>query len=60
MSTFTNPSKFVVLESPFATVVYIDRGISTGMEFGIKRAKDEGRPVEYRSIEDDDKRKGDK
>lgn len=32
------------------TVVYIDRGISSGMEYGIKRAEDEGRPVEYRSL----------
>lgn len=33
-----------------ATVVYTDRGISTGMQQGIDRAKAEGRAVEYRSI----------
>lgn len=32
------------------TVVYIDRGISSGMRYGINRALDEGRPVEYRSL----------
>jgi hypothetical protein len=32
------------------TVVYIDRGISRGMEYGIQRAKNEGRLVEFRSI----------
>ena len=35
------------------TVVYTDRGISRGMEFGIQRAVDEGRPIEYRSISDE-------
>ena len=34
------------------TVVYIDRGITPGMEYGIQRAIDEGRPVVYRTIED--------
>jgi len=33
-----------------ATVVYVDYGISPGMDFGIERAKEQGRPVEYRSI----------
>lgn len=33
-----------------ATVVYTDRGISKGMEYGIARAKSEGRPVEYRTL----------
>ena len=33
-----------------ATVVYVDRGISEGMKYGIARAKQEGRPVEYRTI----------
>jgi hypothetical protein len=33
------------------SVVYIDRGISGGMQYGIKAAKDAGVPVEYRSIE---------
>ena len=37
---------------PFAeaTVVYHDRGISPGMEYGINRAVAEGRPVEYRLL----------
>jgi len=33
-----------------ATVVYDDFGITPGMETGIKRAHDEGRPVEYRKL----------
>ena len=33
-----------------ATVVYTDLGISSGMEWGIRRAKEAGRPVEYRKI----------
>jgi len=33
-----------------ATVVYTDYGISKGMEYGIKRAEAEGRPVEYRKL----------
>lgn len=33
-----------------ATVVYTDRGISRGMEYGINSAKAAGRPVEYRSL----------
>jgi hypothetical protein len=33
-----------------ATVVYQDRGISRGMELGIERAHQAGRPVEYRSL----------
>jgi hypothetical protein len=32
------------------TVVYGDRGISRGMQYGIDRATAEGRPVEYRSL----------
>lgn len=32
------------------TVVYYDRGISRGMEYGIARAEQEGREVEYRSL----------
>lgn len=32
------------------TVVYVDCGISHGMEYGIARAALENRPVEYRSI----------
>lgn len=34
-----------------ATVVYIDRGISRGMSYGIERAEKDGRPVEYRNLE---------
>ena len=33
-----------------ATVVYTDLGISKGMEEGIERALDDGRPVEYRTL----------
>ncbi len=33
-----------------ATVAYTDYGISRGMQYGIERAKQEGRPVEYRRI----------
>ena len=32
------------------TVVYTDRGISRGMKYGIQRAKDEKRPIEYREL----------
>lgn len=32
------------------TAVYIDYGMSKGMEYGIERAKKEGRPVEIREI----------
>ena len=32
------------------TVVYTDLGISSGMERGIKRAKEQGREVEYRAL----------
>jgi hypothetical protein len=35
-----------------ATVVYIDRGVSIGMEHGIKRAAKEGRTVEFRTLND--------
>ena len=34
------------------TAVYIDRGISGGMNYGIQRAQDEGREVEFRSLYD--------
>jgi len=37
-----------------ATVVYIDRGISTGMNIGIIMAHKAGVPVFYRRIEGDD------
>lgn len=33
-----------------ATVVYTDRGVSRGMAYGIQRAANEGRSVEYRSL----------
>lgn len=33
------------------TVVYLDRGVSRGMKYGIKNAKAAGRPIEYRFIE---------
>lgn len=33
-----------------ASVVYIDRGISKGMEYGIAAAQEAGIPVEYRKI----------
>jgi hypothetical protein len=32
------------------TVVYIDKGISRGMEYGIQRAITEGRNIEFRSL----------
>lgn len=34
-----------------ASVVYLDRGMSRGMEYGIAAARDAGLPIEYRSIE---------
>ena len=33
-----------------ATVVYTDRGISSGMRWGIENAKKAGRPVEFRTL----------
>lgn len=33
-----------------ASVVYTDRGISKGMEYGIAAARDAGIPVEFRSL----------
>lgn len=35
-----------------ATVVYIDLGISRGMQYGIECAKQDGRPVEFRQLHD--------
>lgn len=35
-----------------ATVVYVDRGTSNGMRYGIANADAAGRPVEYRWLED--------
>lgn len=37
-------------EAAEVTVVYVDRGVSKGMEIGIKRAHDQSRPVEYRRL----------
>jgi hypothetical protein len=34
-----------------ASVVYTDRGISRGMEYGIAAAEKAGKAIEYRSIE---------
>lgn len=33
-----------------ASVVYVDHGISKGMQYGIDDAKRSGRPVEYRKL----------
>lgn len=33
-----------------ATVVYDDLGVSRGMQYGIDRARQEGRPVEFRQL----------
>lgn len=35
-----------------ASVVYVDRGISPGMEYGIRAALDAGLEVEYRALEE--------
>ena len=35
-----------------ATAVYRDHGISRGMRYGIERAEREGRPVEFRWLEE--------
>lgn len=35
-----------------ASIVYIDRGISTGMKYGIAAAEAAGVPLEYRRIEE--------
>ncbi len=35
-----------------ASVVYTDRGVSSGMTYGIRAAKEAGRLVEYRSLKD--------
>lgn len=36
-----------------AAVVYMDRGVSEGMRYGIAAAEGAGLPVEYRWLEDD-------
>lgn len=41
---------FAWLQSAQASVVYIDRGISKGMNLGIQSAKAAGIPVEFRSL----------
>ncbi len=33
-----------------ATVVYVDKGISRGMEYGIEAAEKVARPIEYRRL----------
>lgn len=33
-----------------ATVVYLNRGLSRGMKYGIEAAQREGRPIEYRLL----------
>jgi hypothetical protein len=33
-----------------ASIVYTDRGISSGMEYGIALAREAGKPVEFRSL----------
>jgi hypothetical protein len=33
------------------TVVYTNLGITAGMEYGIQRAKEEGRKIEYRELD---------
>lgn len=35
-----------------ASVVYMDRGITRGMQYGIEAAVNSGLPVEYRSLEE--------
>jgi len=39
-------------EASSGTVVYQDRGITSGMQYGIDKAEDSGKPVEYRNIEE--------
>ena len=34
-----------------ATVVYTDRGVSTGMQYGIAAAEEAGIPIEYRKLD---------
>lgn len=42
-----------------ATVVYIDRGMSPGMEHGIRAAEVAGIPIEYRRLDPSPNRKAD-
>ena len=39
--------------SGIVTIVYKNLGISKGMQFGIDRAREKGRSIEYRLLEDD-------
>lgn len=41
------------LRAADATVVYCDRGITSGMERGIRMAIALGKPIDYRTIDDD-------
>jgi hypothetical protein len=41
---------FVWRKAAEATVVYTDRGISKGMEYGITHAQSIGHPIEYRRL----------
>lgn len=34
------------------TVVYTDRGITEGMEYGIALAQEDGKPIKYRTMEE--------
>ncbi len=36
-----------------ATIVYTDLGISEGMKQGIERAKKDGRPIEFRKLDEE-------
>lgn len=38
------------LQAASRSIVYVDLGISPGMQFGIDRARALGKPVEYRSL----------
>jgi hypothetical protein len=39
-------------EAAEKTVVYVDRGMSTGMKYGIARAEEVGRTVEFRTLDE--------
>ena len=41
---------FVWRDAADKTVVYADRGVSRGMEYGIEHAEETGHPVEYRKL----------
>lgn len=43
---------FAWREHAVATVVYIDRGISGGMQAGINEARALGQPIEYRTLKE--------